>query len=125
MKKLDTRIRIGAIVIIGAVLLGTAFSLKSIRQNARMETNLDEYMPKDHPAFVYSDLAEEWFNIRDGVLIAIENKNGIYNQQTLQKIKDITKKLQDMPAFESNDVISLYAADNITGEEFGMEVRSF
>ncbi|HPE43531.1 MAG TPA: hypothetical protein PKV88_05570, partial [Bacteroidales bacterium] len=50
--------------------------------NARMETDLDEYMPKDHPAFVYSDMAEEWFNIKDGILIAIENPEGIYNPGT-------------------------------------------
>ena len=33
-------------------------------ENSRMETDLDEYMPQDHPAFVYSDQAEEWFNIK-------------------------------------------------------------
>jgi predicted RND superfamily exporter protein len=90
-----------------------------------METNLDEYMPKTHPAFIYSDKAEEWFNIKDGIMIAIENKEGIYNTQTLQKIKDITNELQDMEEFESNDVMSLYSADNITGDEYGMDVRSF
>ncbi|HOO84316.1 MAG TPA: MMPL family transporter [Prolixibacteraceae bacterium] len=106
-------------------LVVTAFFLKEIRHNARMETDLDEYMPKTHPAFLYSDQAEEWFNIKDGILIALENKNGIYNPQTLQKIKDISKALQDMPQFEDNDVTSLYTADNITGSEYGLEVNSF
>jgi predicted RND superfamily exporter protein len=66
------------------VVVLTVFFVRSMRQSSRMETNLDEYMPKTHPAFVYSYQAEEWFNIKDGILIAIENKNGIYNPQTLQ-----------------------------------------
>ena len=42
-----------------------------------METDLDKYMPQEHPAFVYSNQAEEWFNIQDGIIIAIENPRGI------------------------------------------------
>jgi len=38
-------------------------------QNSSMETNLDKYMPQDHPAFVYSDQAEEWFGINDGIIV--------------------------------------------------------
>lgn len=93
--------------------------------NARMETDLDEYMPKDHPAFVYSDMAEEWFNIKDGILIAIENPEGIYNPGTLNKIKIITKALQDMETIEDADVTSLYTADNIVGSAYGLDVKAF
>ena len=36
-----------------------------MKKNSRMETDLDKYMPQKHPAFVYSNQAEEWFNIQD------------------------------------------------------------
>lgn len=42
-----------------------------MKSNTRMETDLDKYMPEQHPAFVYSNMAEEWFNIKDGIIIAI------------------------------------------------------
>ena len=90
-----------------------------------METNLDKYMPEEHPAFVYSDQAEEWFNIKDGIIIAIENQNGIYNKETLDIIKALTKKFQKMPEIEKPDVTSLYTADNIVGTEEGMDVKAF
>lgn len=90
-----------------------------------METDLDEYMPQEHPAFVYSNQAEEWFNIQDGVIIAIENPAGIYNNATLQKVKDLTKKLQKMDEIEKDDVTSLYTADNIIGTELGLDVKPF
>lgn len=125
MKIKNQRLKTAAGLILIVVLIISAYFLQSIRQNARMETNLDKYMPKEHPAFVYSDQAEEWFNIKDGILIAIENKEGIFNSQSLQKIKDITKQLQDMNEFEDNDVTSLYSADNIIGSEYGLEVEAF
>ncbi len=125
MKKTTIRLKVASALIIVAVLGISVYFVMAILGNTRMETDLDEYMPKDHPAFIYSDQAEEWFNIKDGILIAIENKDGIYNTQSLQKIKDITKDLQDMEAFDDNDVSSLYSADNITGSEYGMEVEAF
>jgi len=96
-----------------------------VRDNTRMETDLDEYMPKDHPAFLYSDQAEEWFDIKDGIIIAIENPEGIYNAGTLGKVKELTKSLQKMDAIEQGDVTSLSNADNITGSEGGLDVRAF
>ncbi|MBS4062900.1 MAG: MMPL family transporter [Bacteroidetes bacterium] len=111
-------------IIISILLLSTWFVFE-MAKNARMETDLDEYMPKEHPAFVYNDQAEAWFNIKDGILIGIENPDGIYNSHTLQKIKDITEAMQDMPEFEAADIISLFTADNIVGTEEGLDVKSF
>ena len=107
------------------LLIITALFFKVMKSNSRMETDLDKYMPRNHPAFVYSDNAEAIFNIKDGIIIAIENKDGIYNPGTLQKIKDITRKLGKMPEIDKDDVTSLYTADNIIGSESGMDVKAF
>ncbi|MCD6579931.1 MMPL family transporter, partial [bacterium] len=112
------------IVLILSLLITIAFFIV-MKNNSRMETDLDKYMPQDHPAFVYSDMAEGWFDIKDGIIIAFENKDGIYNPETLQKIKDITKELGKMEEIEKSDVTSLYTADNILGTEDGMDVKAF
>ncbi|MDZ4205188.1 MAG: efflux RND transporter permease subunit [Bacteroidales bacterium] len=125
MQTKEQRFKLFSWLVILVVIAISVIFINVMRRNSRMETNLDEYMPKQHPAFLYSDQAEEWFNIKDGILIAIENQGGIYNTQTLQKIKDITIQLQDMDEFDDNDVISLYTADNITGSDDGLEVRAF
>ena len=106
-------------------LLTTVALFWVMKDNSRMETDLDEYMPQDHPAFVYSDQAEEWFGINDGIIIAIENKDGIYNEGTIQKVKDLTKNLQKMDEINKDVVTSLYTADNIIGTEDGMDVKAF
>jgi predicted RND superfamily exporter protein len=100
------------LILVAILLISIVFFLV-LKQNTRMETDLDKYMPQKHPAFVYSDQAEEWFDIKDGVIIAIENANGIYNTGTLQKVMDLTKALQKMEEIERGDVTSLYTADNI------------
>ncbi len=125
MTKIEKNYKLLSWAIMIVVVALTFFFIRSMKQNARMETNLDEYMPKTHPAFVYSDQAEEWFNIKDGILIAIEAQNGIYNPQTLQKIKEISLSLIEMEEFEENDVMSLFTADNIVGSEDGLDVKAF
>jgi predicted RND superfamily exporter protein len=90
-----------------------------------METDLDEYMPQKHPAFVYSNLAEDWFNIKDGIIIAIKNQEGMYNSNTLHKVRDLTRELQKLEEIEKDDVNSLYTAENIIGTEDGLDVRAF
>ena len=107
------------------LLLITIILSQVMKSRSRMETDLDKYMPQNHPAFIYSDQAETIFNIKDGIIIAIENPDGIYNHGTLSKIKDITRKLGKMPEIDKDDVTSLYTADNIVGTEYGMDVKAF
>ena len=107
------------------VITITFIFLISIKKNSRMETDLNKYMPQKHPAFVYSNKAEKWFDIKDAIIIAVENDEGIYNYHTLKVVKDITKKLQKMKEIEKGDVTSLYTADNIIGTEDGLDVKAF
>ncbi len=106
------------------LIITTLFSVV-MKKNSRMETDLDKYMPQEHPAFIYSDEAEDIFNIKDGIIIAIENPEGIFQTETLQKIKDLTRQLGKLDEIDRNDVTSLYTADNIIGTEYGMDVKAF
>jgi len=112
-----------AVIIITLVI--SAFLFMQMKENSRMETDLDKYMPQEHPAFVYSDQAESWFGINDGIIVAIENEKGVFNAETLDTLKQLTKRLQKMEEIEKADVTSLYTADNIVGSEEGMDVKRF
>jgi len=125
MKTIRDKILNHPYLVMGVILLLTIFFFKQIKDKGRMETDLDKYMPRNHPAFVYSDEAEEMFDIKDGIIIAIEAPESIYNPETLQKIKDITKALQKMDEIHKADVTSLYTADNIIGTKDGMDVKAF
>ncbi len=107
------------------LLLITGFFTYFIVEKARIETNLDKYMPEDHPAFKKSNYYEDVFNIDDAIIVAVSNKEGIYNQHTLQKINDITEEIQKLKGINPADVRSITTADNITGSDFGLEVEPF
>ncbi|NOX18546.1 MAG: MMPL family transporter [Chlorobi bacterium] len=125
MEKLLSKLLKAPYLVLGAILIITVLFLFPMKENTKMETNLDKYMPEDHPAFVYSNKAEKWFNIKDGIIIAIENKSGVYNYETLEIVKKLTKRLQKLKQIEKADVTSLYTADNIVGTEDGMDVKAF
>lgn len=125
MKRITTFIIKYNIGILAVSLLLTIAAMFSLVKNIYLETDLDEYMPHEHPSFAYSDKAEELFDIRDAIVIAIENKKGVYNPTTLQKVKDLTKTLSKMEEIHKTDITSLYTADNIRGSDIGLEIDEF
>ena len=125
MEKLLKKLLKAPWVIVAVTIIISAVFFMQMKQNSRMETDLDKYMPQDHPAFVYSDQAEEWFGINDGIIVAIENPKGIFNSATLDTLKQLTRRLQKMDEIVKADVTSLYTADNIIGTEDGMDVKAF
>jgi len=125
MEKLLNKLLKAPWIIVAITILISVLLFVQMKQNSKMETDLDKYMPENHPAFVYSDQAEEWFGINDGIIVAIENKKGVFNTATLDTLKQFTKRLQKMDEIEKADVTSLYTADNIIGTEDGMDVKAF
>ncbi|NOZ45853.1 MAG: RND family transporter [Chlorobi bacterium] len=123
-KLLNKLLKTPWITMLFVVVISVVFFMV-MKKNSRMETDLDKYMPQNHPAFIYSNQAEEWFNIKDGIIIALENKNGIFNSETLDTLKQLTKHLQKFKEINKDDVTSLYTADNIVGTEDGMDVKRF
>ncbi len=112
-------------VLVAIILISVLFVLQ-IAENAHLETDLDEYMPSQHPAFVASSEASDEFGITDSIMIAIEHPESIYNAGTFEKIRSIATDLPE--AFEElleDDITSLYHADNITGSDWGLEVGPF
>ncbi|MCF6185396.1 MAG: MMPL family transporter, partial [Bacteroidales bacterium] len=125
MSKLLTRFLKSPWVIIGVTLIVTVMFFFVMKDNSRMETNLDKYMPESNPAFIYSDKAEAIFGIKDGIIVAVENQDGIFNAETLDTLKQLTKALQKMKQINKDDVTSLYTADNIVGTDDGLDVKRF
>ncbi len=113
------------ILVVSVAVFLTVLSVLVVKTSMRMETNLDEYMPKDHPAFVFSDEADERFMIRDAILIAVEHPESVYNPDTLGKISRLEEDLIAFDEIEEADIRSLHTAENILGTEDGLDVKAF
>ncbi len=112
----------GVVLIMAAI---TAAFGAVIATNARVETNLDKYMPQTHPAFIYSAEAEKIFGIRDGIMIAVEHPESVYNAGTLRKIIDIETELANFKELEPGAIRSIHTSDNIVASGDGLEVGRF
>lgn len=113
------------VFILTILLIITVFFGYQIYDKARIETNMEKYMPEDHEAFRVSDKYEDLFNIEDAVVVAVENDKGIYHYSTLNKIKKITEELEKIKVVNSDEVNSIITARNIEGTEYGLEIDSF
>jgi predicted RND superfamily exporter protein len=82
-------------------------------------------MPATHPAFVFSDEADERFKIRDAILLAVEHPETVYNPGTLGKIIDLGEALLSIDELSESKLQSIFTGDNILGTEDGLDVRRF
>ena len=125
MKLLFTRLsRVPIPTLLALVAATVVFAIAAVG-GFRIETDLDEYMPNDHPAFVYARQAEERFNIADGVLVALYHPDGIYRPETLAKIDALGRALGELEGIEADDTMSLATTDNISADDWGLTVKPF
>ncbi len=112
-----------AILLTVSVTLFLGYQLPKLR----LETDVDVYLPDDHPAVIYEDLMKEIFNYQESLIVAVHNNgpDGIFNPGTLAKIKRLTEEIARVDyviAQREEDVKSISSMDNITGTEDSIDV---
>jgi hydrophobe/amphiphile efflux-3 (HAE3) family protein len=93
----------------------------------KLETDVDAYVPDEHPAMKYQKLVEDIFNYSESMVIAVVNEgpDGIFNRTTLERIERLTEKIsrvEYVSAQRDEDVKSISTMDNIIGVVDGIEV---
>ncbi|PCI45072.1 MAG: hypothetical protein COB41_02570 [Proteobacteria bacterium] len=115
-----------AIIIL--LLLTTALAVSQMRY-LHIETDVDAMLPKHSDAYLNKQILEDRFGSSDLVIIGIINeKDGIYNKQTLAMVQEMTDWLGDQPLFRTlalNDLLSLATIKDIRGSEAGLDVELF
>ncbi|RMH22251.1 MAG: hypothetical protein D6698_01455 [Gammaproteobacteria bacterium] len=111
------------LVVVLAITVFMAMQLKSLR----WETDARVYLPKGHPAITYDEKVIELFGVKDSVIIAVANDKGIFNRETLQRVKRITEKVANLPgviAQRTIDVASLSTAELFVGDDESMGAQA-
>jgi len=97
----------------------------------KMETNIEEMLPKSMDAYSNKKKLEKIFSSADMVVIGItnaDNPQGIFNPHTLGLVDELTQWLKMHKEFRTlalADLMSLSTIKNIRGSENGMEVERF
>ncbi|MBS4013158.1 MAG: RND family transporter [Bacteroidetes bacterium] len=110
LKTFILKYRLWLIILPIAISLIMALPLK----NARINPDLMEYLPEDIESKINMDKLEDVFGKYDPVIIIVEAED-ILNQQTLERLYDINKKIKQ--SRELDDLISIFESKYIRGED--------
>ena len=89
------------------------------------DTSYDAFLPEDDPILVFRNQTKETFGLKDPMVIAIVNEDGIFNTSTLQLVQELSDRLRTIPGIDPDEITSLYTENNIVGTEEGLEVDPF
>jgi hypothetical protein len=89
------------------------------------DTTADAFIAKDNPALIYKDKVKDIFGLADPMVMAIINKDGVFNPKTLQLVYDLNTKIEKLPNVDPDRITSLATESNIYGDEEGMIVEDF
>lgn len=100
------------------------FSLLAIAMMFRLQVDTDpeNMLPHDNPARVLHDEVKEKFGLSEMMVVGIVNeshKNGVYNPDTLNRLKTLSDKVMHIEGVIAQDLMSLGHTDNITQTEDG------
>lgn len=111
------------LILISSILLivGAAAFLPSMTK----DTSTEAFIPKNDPVLLYRDNVREIFGLKDPMVIAIYNDEGIFNPQTLTLIYQLGEQLKSIKGIDPDQITSLATENNITGTDDGMMVEPF
>ena len=88
------------------------------------DTDPKNMLPASSPVRVYNDHMESIFSLhKDMIALGIVNNNGIFNPNTLERIKRFTDAITRIKGVVVQDVTSLTTVDNVLSEDGQLIVR--
>ncbi len=98
------------IAIVAIITIGFAIQFPKIT----IDTDPKNMLPATSDVRVYNDSVERDFSLhKDTIVLGIVNKNGIFNQTTLEKIARITDEILKLKGVVTRDVTSFTTVDDV------------
>ncbi|MBN0986129.1 efflux RND transporter permease subunit [Amphritea pacifica] len=103
-------------VFLGVLLLTVIAGLQI--PSIKVDTDPENMLPADNPARVFHDHVKERFGLHDMIVVGVVNNSagGIYNQQSLSELQQLSDAIVQMDGVVSQDLMSLDRVDNISQE---------
>jgi hydrophobe/amphiphile efflux-3 (HAE3) family protein len=103
------------------VMVGVSLFIPKMKK----DTSYDAFLPKDDPILVFRNQVKESFGLKDPMVIAIVNEEGIFNKKTLALVHELSEKIKTIPGIDPDQITSLSTENNIVGTDEGLEVDPF
>lgn len=104
-------------------ILVNLVGLISVEKN----TSVEAFIPKDHVSVQTRDQVREVFGLKDPVILAVvsEDQQGIYTESSLALIRSLHESVLEIDNIRDDRVYSLASESSISGNESGINVRSY
>jgi hydrophobe/amphiphile efflux-3 (HAE3) family protein len=110
------------------VLFALATGILAVRiPDLYIEPDVRSMMASNNPEYVYNEWLEEYFGIEDSAVLLVINDgpHGVFTPETLALVKHLSEAVEELESIDGEDLVSLSAVDNITGENDVLEVEPF
>jgi len=109
----------GAAVLILLITLGFLSRIPSLAVN---DESLDR-LATGHSARILQARIGAEFSARDGVILAVESPDGVFNFESLVRYMALSGFLGSLPGIVSEDVVSLATTDNVIAQDDRLLIR--
>jgi predicted RND superfamily exporter protein len=89
------------------------------------DTRYDAFLPADDPVILYRNQLKETFGLKNPMVIAVVNENGVFNKETLTLVHQLSEALKNIDGVDPDQITSLATENNIVGTASGILVESF
>lgn len=107
------------------IYISIVFVLSLGITRVKFENQFGRDLPDNDPIRQTNKRLEDVFGERDLLLAALVNDDGIYNQQTLAKLSEITSELEDVDGVLAGSVKSLCTVKNISASDSELNIAPF
>ncbi|GGZ68429.1 efflux RND transporter permease subunit [Algibacter mikhailovii] len=91
----------------------------------RKDTRYDAFLPAKDSILVQRNQLKTSFGLKDPMVIAVVNENGIFNKKSLQIVHEISEQIKTIPGIDPDQIKSLSTENNIVGTDSGILVEPF
>ncbi|WP_298534916.1 MMPL family transporter [uncultured Algibacter sp.] len=103
------------------LIIGSAIFIPKMTK----DTSYDAFLPKDDPILRFRNKTKDVFGLKDPMVIAIVNEDGVFNVETLKLVQELSDALQTVKGIDPDQITSLYTENNIVGTKDGLDVNPF
>ncbi len=104
------------------ILLVLAIAFTAQMPRIKVDTDPENMLDAEHPARVFHNEVKTQFAMHDAIVVGIVNtqdENGVFTQQSLADIYDITESILSIEGVINADLMSISTVDNISQEAPG------
>lgn len=88
-----------------------------------IDTDPENMLREDEPIRVFHNQVKQDFGIKELIVLGVVNDDGIFNPESLDKIKHITDEVLKIKGVIAEDVMSLTVTNNVVGKDGTLNVR--